>query len=130
MNLSIHHGTSSTTIHQNCHDYCRSYVMDCRSYVIADLDIAFGTVRWLDHHLRSLQRRILMHAVPLDAVPLEVVVVETLVVVLAVQVAVEAAVEPPGAVIVVSAAIVEATVVVSIFGAERHAVVVFPMRRQ
>lgn len=58
-----------------------------------------------------------MDGVPLDAVALEVVLVEALVVVLAVQVGVEAVVEPPGAVEMLCAAVVVSTVVVAVLGA-------------
>ena len=70
-----------------------------------------------NHHADGLERGVHVDGVPLNAVALEVVLVEALVVVLAVQVAVEAVVEPPGAVEVLGAAVVEAAVVVAVFGA-------------
>ena len=70
-----------------------------------------------DHHADGLEGGVHVDGVPLDAVALEVVLVEALVVVLAVQVAVEAVVEPPGAVEVFGAAVVVAAVVIAVLGA-------------
>lgn len=72
----------------------------------------------------------MVNGVPLDSVANKEVVVRALDVVDAVKVTLEALREPPAAPVVLSAAVVEATVVVAILGRELVTVVVVPRRRE
>lgn len=68
-----------------------------------------------------------VNGVPLDAVADEVVVMGALVVVNAIQVGLEAALKPPGPVVMLGAVVIEAVVVVVVVGTEGLAVVTLPV---
>ena len=81
----------------------------------------------LDHHDGRFERGVGMDGVPLDAITDKIVIMRPLVIIDSVQMGLEAAAEPPGAVVVLGAVVIETVVIVLVLGAEGHAVMALPL---
>ena len=101
--------------------------MSTFSYSIGGLSILRELPVRFDHHGHKLQRRVQVNGVPLDPIAHKVVAVRPFMVVDAIQVRLEATLEPPGSVVVFSAVVVEALIVILVVGAEQLAVVTLPV---
>ena len=85
-------------------------------------------LRRFNHHHDFFEGGVRVDRVPLDAVSDEIVVVRPLVVINAIKVGLETTLEPPGAVVVVGAVVIETIVIVTVFCAKHHRVVAVPRR--